>query len=132
MHKNTTKCNETLSKWCKNNHGASKIIDMLETYHVVGGVVVIVVGVVLAVVAVYGAMADLVADLAHRSWCTVLRPTAALALTTIAATLRWSATSTIAATLTTPAATKVAPSSALRAPSIGVADTSILHHYFIS
>jgi hypothetical protein len=32
MHKNTTKCNETLSKWCKNKHGASKIMDMLETY----------------------------------------------------------------------------------------------------
>jgi hypothetical protein len=27
------KCNETLSKWCKNKHGASKIIDTLETYH---------------------------------------------------------------------------------------------------
>jgi hypothetical protein len=26
------KCNETLSKWCKNKHGASKIIDMFETY----------------------------------------------------------------------------------------------------
>jgi hypothetical protein len=26
MHKNATKCNETLSKWCKNKHGASKII----------------------------------------------------------------------------------------------------------
>jgi hypothetical protein len=26
------KCNETLSKWCKNKHGASKIIDTLETY----------------------------------------------------------------------------------------------------
>jgi hypothetical protein len=26
------KCNEILSKWCKNKHGASKIIDMLETY----------------------------------------------------------------------------------------------------
>jgi hypothetical protein len=34
MHKNTTKCNETLSKWCKNKHGASKIIDTLETYQV--------------------------------------------------------------------------------------------------
>jgi hypothetical protein len=33
MHKNITKCNETLSKWCKNKHGASKIIDTLETYH---------------------------------------------------------------------------------------------------
>jgi hypothetical protein len=33
MHKNTTKCNETLSKWCKNRHGASKIMDTLETYH---------------------------------------------------------------------------------------------------
>jgi hypothetical protein len=33
MHKNAMKCNETLSKWCKNKHGASKIIDMLETYH---------------------------------------------------------------------------------------------------
>jgi hypothetical protein len=32
MHKNTTKCNETLSKWCKNKHGSSKIIDTFETY----------------------------------------------------------------------------------------------------
>jgi hypothetical protein len=33
MHKNAMKCNETLSKWCKNKHGASKIIDTFETYH---------------------------------------------------------------------------------------------------
>jgi hypothetical protein len=33
MHKNATKCNETLGKWCKNNHGAWKIMDTLETYH---------------------------------------------------------------------------------------------------
>jgi hypothetical protein len=26
------KCNETLSKWCKNKHGASKIIDTFWTY----------------------------------------------------------------------------------------------------
>jgi hypothetical protein len=26
------KCNETLSKWCKNKHGASKIVDTFETY----------------------------------------------------------------------------------------------------
>jgi hypothetical protein len=32
MHKNATKYNETLEKWCKNKHGASKIIDTLETY----------------------------------------------------------------------------------------------------
>jgi hypothetical protein len=32
MHKSATKCNETLGKWCKNKHGASKIIDALETY----------------------------------------------------------------------------------------------------
>jgi hypothetical protein len=32
MHKNATKCNETLSKWYKNKHGASKIIDTFETY----------------------------------------------------------------------------------------------------
>jgi hypothetical protein len=32
MHKCATKCNETLSKWCKNKHGASKIIDTFETY----------------------------------------------------------------------------------------------------
>jgi hypothetical protein len=32
MHKNAMKCNETLTKWCKNKHGASKIIDTLETY----------------------------------------------------------------------------------------------------
>jgi hypothetical protein len=32
MHKNPTKCNKTQSKWCKNNHGASKIIDTFETY----------------------------------------------------------------------------------------------------
>jgi hypothetical protein len=34
MHKNTTKCNKTLSKWCKNKHGASKIIDTFETYQI--------------------------------------------------------------------------------------------------
>jgi hypothetical protein len=34
MHKSATKCNETISKWCKNKHGASKIIDTLETYHI--------------------------------------------------------------------------------------------------
>jgi hypothetical protein len=32
MHKSATKCNETIAKWCKNKHGASKIIDTLETY----------------------------------------------------------------------------------------------------
>jgi hypothetical protein len=32
MHKNATKCNKTLRKWYKNKHGASKIIDTLETY----------------------------------------------------------------------------------------------------
>jgi hypothetical protein len=32
MHKNAMKCNKTLSKWCKNKHGASKIMDTLETY----------------------------------------------------------------------------------------------------
>jgi hypothetical protein len=36
MHKNATKCNETLSKWCKNKQGASKIIDTFETYHAAG------------------------------------------------------------------------------------------------
>jgi hypothetical protein len=32
MHKSATKCNETVGKWCKNKHGASKIIDTLEMY----------------------------------------------------------------------------------------------------
>jgi hypothetical protein len=32
MHKSATKCNETICKWCKNKHGASKIVDTLETY----------------------------------------------------------------------------------------------------
>jgi hypothetical protein len=32
MHKNATKCHETIYKWCKNKHGASKIIDTFETY----------------------------------------------------------------------------------------------------
>jgi hypothetical protein len=32
MHKNATKCNKTLSKWCKNKHAASKIIHTFETY----------------------------------------------------------------------------------------------------
>jgi hypothetical protein len=32
MHKSTTKCNKTVGKWCKNKHGASKIIDTFETY----------------------------------------------------------------------------------------------------
>jgi hypothetical protein len=39
MHKNATKCNETICKWCKNKHGASKIIDTFETYHTTSGVV---------------------------------------------------------------------------------------------
>jgi hypothetical protein len=33
MHKNATKCYETLSKWCENKYEASKIIDTFETYH---------------------------------------------------------------------------------------------------
>jgi hypothetical protein len=33
MHKNVMKCNKTLRKWCKNKHGASKIIDTFETYY---------------------------------------------------------------------------------------------------
>jgi hypothetical protein len=33
MHKITTKSNETLSKWYKNKHGASKIMDTFDTYH---------------------------------------------------------------------------------------------------
>jgi hypothetical protein len=32
MHKSATKCNEILGKWCKNKHGASKIMDTLKTY----------------------------------------------------------------------------------------------------
>jgi hypothetical protein len=32
MHKSATKCNETIGKWCKNKHGASKIMYTLETY----------------------------------------------------------------------------------------------------
>jgi hypothetical protein len=32
MHKSATKCHEILGKWCKNKHGASKIIDTFETY----------------------------------------------------------------------------------------------------
>jgi hypothetical protein len=35
MHKSATKCNEIVGKWCKNKHRASKIIDTLETYHLV-------------------------------------------------------------------------------------------------
>jgi hypothetical protein len=31
------KCKETQGKWCKNKHGASKIIDTFETYHYAGG-----------------------------------------------------------------------------------------------
>jgi hypothetical protein len=33
MHRSATKCNETIGKWYKNKHGASKIIDTFETYH---------------------------------------------------------------------------------------------------
>jgi hypothetical protein len=36
MYKNATKCNETIGKWCKNKHGASKIIDTFETYQQAG------------------------------------------------------------------------------------------------
>jgi hypothetical protein len=32
MYKSATKCNKTVGKWCKNKHGASKIIDTLDTY----------------------------------------------------------------------------------------------------
>jgi hypothetical protein len=31
------KCNKTIGKWCKNKHGASKIIDTFETYHLLAG-----------------------------------------------------------------------------------------------
>jgi hypothetical protein len=34
MYKSATKCNETIGKWCKNKHGASKIIDTFETYQI--------------------------------------------------------------------------------------------------
>jgi hypothetical protein len=33
MQKKATKSNKTQSKWCINKHGASKIIDTFETYH---------------------------------------------------------------------------------------------------
>jgi hypothetical protein len=36
MHKSAMKCNETLGKWCKNKHEASKIMDTLETYQLTG------------------------------------------------------------------------------------------------
>jgi hypothetical protein len=32
MHKSATKCKETIGKWYKNKHGASKIKDTFETY----------------------------------------------------------------------------------------------------
>jgi hypothetical protein len=32
MHKSAMKFNKTLNKWCKNKHGASKIMDTFETY----------------------------------------------------------------------------------------------------
>jgi hypothetical protein len=32
MHKNAMKCNKIQNKWCKNKHGASKIVDTFETY----------------------------------------------------------------------------------------------------
>jgi hypothetical protein len=38
MHKSATKCNEIVDKWCKNKHGASKIIDTLETYQGPAGI----------------------------------------------------------------------------------------------
>jgi hypothetical protein len=34
MHKSAMKCNKTIGKWCKNKHGASKIIDTFETYQI--------------------------------------------------------------------------------------------------
>jgi hypothetical protein len=36
MHINAMKCNKKESKWCINKHGASKIIDMFETYQASG------------------------------------------------------------------------------------------------
>jgi hypothetical protein len=35
MHKSAT--NSLIGKWCKNKHGASKIIDTLQTYHIAAG-----------------------------------------------------------------------------------------------
>jgi hypothetical protein len=40
MHKSATKCNETLGKWCKNKHGAPKIIDTFETYQSANKIIV--------------------------------------------------------------------------------------------
>jgi hypothetical protein len=34
MHKSATKCNKTVGKWCRNKHGAKKIIDTFETYQI--------------------------------------------------------------------------------------------------
>jgi hypothetical protein len=36
MHKSAMKSNETLSKWCKNKHEASKIMDTFEKYQAAG------------------------------------------------------------------------------------------------
>jgi hypothetical protein len=40
MHKSATKCNKTIGKWCKDKHGASKIIDTFETYQLAGKLLV--------------------------------------------------------------------------------------------
>jgi hypothetical protein len=37
MHKSARKYNEILDKWCKNKHGASKIMDTFETYQAPAG-----------------------------------------------------------------------------------------------
>jgi hypothetical protein len=47
MYKSATKCNETIGKWCKNKHGASKIIDTFETYQRARGCPGVVSGVVI-------------------------------------------------------------------------------------
>jgi hypothetical protein len=51
MHKSATKCNKTIGKWCKNKHGASKIIDTFETYHFTGILYLILLLAVLAFLA---------------------------------------------------------------------------------
>jgi hypothetical protein len=45
MHKNATKCNKTQNKWCINKHGASKIIDTFETYHMARAAVLAAIGI---------------------------------------------------------------------------------------
>jgi hypothetical protein len=63
MHKSAIKCNETIGKWCKNKHGASKIIDTFETYQSLSFLVLLIIELLREVATVANVLIDIVLEL---------------------------------------------------------------------